>query len=40
MKRRSFTHTAVTMLVTSCVTCGPVLAETEIMGGKALLSER
>lgn len=38
MKRRSFTHTAVTMLVTSCVTCGPVLAETEIMGGKALLS--
>jgi len=38
MKRNSFTHTAVAMVVTGCLTCGAALADTDIMGGKAILS--
>lgn len=38
MKRNSFTHTAVAMLVVGCATCATALAETEIMGGKAIVS--
>jgi len=38
MKRNSFTHTAVAMLVIGGMTCGTALAETEIMGGKAIVS--
>ena len=38
MKRNSFTHTAVAMLMTTCLTGGSALAETEIMGGKAIVS--
>jgi len=37
MKRDSFTHTAVAMLVIGCMTCGTALAETDLMGGKAIV---
>ena len=38
MKRNSFTHTAVAMLIVGGISCGTALAQMEIMGGEAVVS--
>jgi len=38
MKRNSFTHAALAVLMTTSMTCGSALADTAIMGGKAIVS--